>query len=564
MRRLLLLIPFLLGATYYVDPAGDDGNTGGSGDPFLTIQTGVDAATSAGDTVCVNDGTYTAGFTALTNSGSSGSPITIQNCEGGTVLIDQSESILSWTDLSGNVYESNTLTNTSPNTFWKDTTWLGAKDDCVDVDAEGEWCDNGSTIKIYTASDPNGFTYRIGQGVGASIRKIDYITLDGISVQYTGFGYELGTVFTTPSGGTSNIIVKNATISYTGSRGIRVIGTAEIPTSDITIDTMIIHDSVDTSSDNGHCIKFDSNVNGDISTGGTVTNSTIYDCWYHGIQFSNGWDDGTFSGNTIYNTSQKGSGSGASIRCGQDVVGCDIYQNTLGGGNNEIGSGIYLQVNAQDGQIYRNLIYGYDWHGLYSFQSTPSTFQIRSNIFRDNGTTGMRFATGGSNIRILSNTFEGNGNSSIAGEGAAIEIENSSSAITIQNNICYTTGSAYCLVKESGAATPIENNNLLYSTGTQLTQFDNTNHTTLSAWQSASGQGVDDVSSDPSFTALGSNDLTLTSSSPAINAGTNLNSEHNDDFIDAFRGNIYTMGAYEYPAEILASGVTVSGVNLAN
>ena len=45
-------------ATYYVAPTGNDNNVGTSAAPYLTIQTGI-ANASSGDTVVVEDGTYT-------------------------------------------------------------------------------------------------------------------------------------------------------------------------------------------------------------------------------------------------------------------------------------------------------------------------------------------------------------------------------------------------------------------------------------------------------------------------------------------------------------------------
>lgn len=558
----LLLAWFILcGATYYADPAGS-GTTCSLASP-CTGQVAIDTATTAGDLICFNDGTYTDDIDFFVSSGSSGSPIIARNCEGGDVIFDLSETIASWTDLGGNIYESNALTQTSPVFFWKGTTWLGALEaTCNDVNAEGEWCDNGTTIKIYTTADPDLSTYRIAQGTPIQIRNVSYITIDGFIIQYSSIGIEIGTSFTAPIGDTSNIIVQDSTISYTGTRGIRVIGSADDPTTNVTIDTTTIHGARETGSENGHCIKFDSNAAGDINSVATVSNSTLYDCFKSGIQFSDGWDSLTATGNTIYNTSQGESGFAAAIRCGDGVVGCAISGNTLGGGNNEIGSGIYLQFDLSDIDIDGNTIFGYDWHGIYLFGDGPSDTLISNNVIRDNGTSGIRMASPNATVRVKNNTLEGNGNSSLLGEGVAIEVEAGSSSVNVSNNICYATGSAYCLVEEVGAATITTTNNQFYSTGTNLFQLDDVDYTSLAAYQ-AVGRVSGDYAGDPLFTDLGNNVLTLSSSSPARQRGADLSADLTDDFNNRLRGNIWDIGAYEQSGEILITGVTFSGVTLA-
>ncbi len=55
---LLLLNLTLSGATYYIDPAGNDSNTGSSSSPWKTLAYACSKATASGDIIHVNAGTY--------------------------------------------------------------------------------------------------------------------------------------------------------------------------------------------------------------------------------------------------------------------------------------------------------------------------------------------------------------------------------------------------------------------------------------------------------------------------------------------------------------------------
>jgi len=99
-RVLLSLLGWALGAviaagatTYYVSPAGSDGNSGSSGSPFREIRKAV-AVSAAGDTVLVADGDYL-GFDLENRTGSASSVFTIQ-AQGGNA------NVLPTTDRSDN------------------------------------------------------------------------------------------------------------------------------------------------------------------------------------------------------------------------------------------------------------------------------------------------------------------------------------------------------------------------------------------------------------------------------------------------------------------------------
>lgn len=561
-RILIILFVFSIftGATYYVDPAGNDSNDGSSGSPFLTIQAGVDAATTAGDTVCVNEGNYTAGFLAGTYSGTDGNPITITNCDGGVVWIDPSEHITSWTDLGSNVYESNTLTETSPVEFWKDTTWLNdAQVNCVDVDAEDEWCDNGSTIKIYTTSDPNDSTYRILVTNPIQIRAVSYVVVDGINCMYGRFCSQIGYSFTAPAGATSNITIKNAEFMYTGARGIRVIGANTHPTTYTYIDNMKIHGARDTGSDNGHCIKFDSNETGIHNQYGYVTNSEIYDCWYHGIQMSNGWKYGFFENNRIYDTSQKGVGSAAGIRCGGDGDGdCTIQWNEIGtpGGANDYGSGIYIQDGVGNFLINGNKVKDHEYYSVYVWRqvATPGGGIISNNEFRECVRGCIRITHASSPVKILNNTLNG--------QDPIVLVSTLTSETYIRNNTC-DNGSAECLIVGSTATEPDSDYNNWYNANdTDVITWHGLDYT-LAEYQTETGNDLNSISTNPLYVDSANRNFYLTSSSPNINAGADLSATFTTDINGNTRGSQFDIGAYEYfPPDTYSQNITFEGITL--
>jgi hypothetical protein len=74
------------GNTYYVSTTGSDNNPGTLAKPWLTVQKAANTVV-VGDTVNIEAGTYNAQFT-ITTSGTAANPITFQNYNGGTVVID--------------------------------------------------------------------------------------------------------------------------------------------------------------------------------------------------------------------------------------------------------------------------------------------------------------------------------------------------------------------------------------------------------------------------------------------------------------------------------------------
>lgn len=576
MRRVITsLLAWLCccGTTYYVSPNGDDSTGDGSLSlPWATIQKGVDEADTAGDIVCVLDGTYHDGFTMDDHSGESGNPIIVRNCEDGLAIIDQSQTITGWTSSGTNLWDT-TFGGTSTSLIWRGTTWMDAPESsCSSVDAADEWCiPSAGNIRIYSTSDPSASTYRLGTGIGVTIEKVSYITIDGISVQYPSFGYSIGDTDSSPTdtANTSNITIQDGLIQYTGSRGMRLIGTSQNPLTNIAIDNMEVKVCRDTASSNGHCIKFDSNFSGTHNDTASVTNSTIHDCWFHCIQFSDGWTNGTFTGNRIYGSSIKGSGEGADIRCGT-APGCTIADNNIGQDANETGNssgtGIYLQEGISNVRVYRNVIHDHDWHGIYVFSISSSSddwssdTRIFNNQFLDNRTAGVRVEDSNS-LELYNNSFYRSGYDSISGTGSALSINGTNAhGVIFMNNACDTAGAsaARCLVVLNGAEVPTSDYNVYYE-GVSNTPIRYQNvAVSLSSYQSSTSQERHSVASNPQFSNPGGNVLSLGALSPARMIGSPLSSLFTTDYLSAARGTIWDIGAYENSTETTVAGVRIN------
>jgi parallel beta-helix repeat protein len=114
LALLLLSIGYARANTYYVTTTGNDGYSGSSSAPWLTVTHAAQVA-KAGDTVYVGAGTYNGAVNVL-NSGTSGKPITFEPISGQTVYLTSS----GWGTvvISGQSYITVSgfdITNTSPN-----------------------------------------------------------------------------------------------------------------------------------------------------------------------------------------------------------------------------------------------------------------------------------------------------------------------------------------------------------------------------------------------------------------------------------------------------------------
>ena len=99
-----LPVPAVQAADYFVAPTGSDSHPGTLGEPFATIQKGIDQL-QAGDTLHLREGSYHEQVRIVSLHGRKGKPITVKAYEGERVTLDGSVPIRStWVPYQGRIF----------------------------------------------------------------------------------------------------------------------------------------------------------------------------------------------------------------------------------------------------------------------------------------------------------------------------------------------------------------------------------------------------------------------------------------------------------------------------
>jgi hypothetical protein len=124
---------------------------------------------------------------------------------------------------------------------------------------------------------------------------------------------------------------------------------------------------------------------------------------------------------------------------------------------------------------------------------------------------------GGGNPTVLYNNVIYGGSS----PGGSVFNPGGSGQVIFRNNILYSTGTRLLWWGNSNGAS-VSDNNLFYFSGTPVFHYSSTDYNSLAAYSAATGQDTHSIFADPKFTDPATSNFTLQASSPAINAGANL------------------------------------------
>jgi Domain of unknown function DUF11/Thrombospondin type 3 repeat len=277
---------------------------------------------------------------------------------------------------------------------------------------------------------------------------------------------------------------------------------------------------------------------------------------YRGIFFASAQNTNV-TNNTVMGVTTSTSATASGIGCAYVVDGGSISGNRISDIKNTSteaygSNGLYLGASslASNLTVANNVIYDVASYGY------PGT------EIGDNGYGIIVFTGGGYKLYHNSVSMTTN-QTSASGYTAAINISSyvvPTNALDLRDNILsntQTVGNRWAIISLSPSTifSSIDNND--YDPGTGTLGFLDATQTTLSAWQSATGQDLNSISADPVFN--GPTDLRPQPGAPVLGAGTPVGIV--TDFTGAARSvTAPSIGAYENPADTVGPAIAYAAL----
>ena len=347
-----------------------------------------------------------------------------------------------------------------------------------------------------------------------------------------------------------------------------------------------------------NCLIYPTNygieLKGEYISGGRITNIvidnvTIHEIWHEGIRARWGMDNITIKNSLIYDGNHTGADGiqfAPSAQSGYPhAVGVTIQDNNI----HDFPYKGCILVSADDVVVERNLIWNdgtsyttASW-GLLGFvgvygTTTGTVFIARNNVLYGQthfgGLLRMHHDCASepicsvSGVKIYNNSFYGTGNAD-DDEASCIKIAENNGTdwqnVEIKNNIFHTGSNTERVISFTSANTTsgavISNNVYYYGSENLPFEWEGTQYN-YADWVTQTGDTGSVNNSDPAYVNpgyLSSSDFTITTDSPAINAGATL-SGFSDDKVGVSRpeGVAWDIGAYEFGTPTNA----ITGVNI--
>jgi hypothetical protein len=529
---LFLFISLIASATnYYIKNGGNDADTGlDDAHAWATLAKVTSKVFAAGDTIFFNRGDTFVGTLVHRESGTADNPIVFSAYGTGAKPVISGQGVYTgWVDMGGNIYYITNTYNCRYICMFNGTEWGDEVTSLAELDTQNEFYNvvstggtDNDTIYIYTTDPSDTANIVIGRYTSVvDIDDTDYLKFEKIAVKY-GSAYCFN-FYDAPN----FVTVDSCLVEYAGTC---------ITASGITNATFS-NNIIRNGASDGFYLTGGSNgvtINDNLFTG-NGEHSITGDMQAMGMWFVKNVN---FHHNTLIH-----DGLGSVVEISSASTGGDLYQENINVYNNHILTSIEGQtifsIGRGDFEFYNNVAI-----------LTSGHVQSKFIACVDAGTPSI--------VSIYHNT--------ITGAGRPIQFytpfgtESGTSSWIIKNNIIYgTTGYHYYFTSNLLDNIVCDYNIFSDDNGNKFYASAATN---FAGWKVLSGDDTNSFVDDPEFILDDSADsLALAATSPAINAGTNVNVLL--DYLDNARDANPDIGAYEYDAEAPVAGIpTVQTVNL--
>lgn len=492
------IIPEAWSATYFVDAtSGNDTNSGFSPEtPWKTIAKVNSSGFNPGDQILFKRGEAWREKLVVPSSGSSNNPIVFSAYgSGNKPTIVGSDAITIWTNIGGNVWDA-TVT-TQPGVVWFNGT-SGIKETAkTNLNASTEWFWAGNVLSVYSAISPTNIEAASrGSSIiasGHSYLKCSNFNLIRSGNFNSGANLQLGS-------GSSEIEVDACDFSQADTCHIGIWGTAS--------GNFTISNCTFAYSGLGHYIGAGNAID---VTRNTEATSLLVTVQHSTFTHIGDWIGSQYHDHGIY------------FKSGRLIW----RYNHVNNGGVETGAGVKISGNAQNGcEVYYN---------IFSKGSGTQSWGVLSEA--------------GSSHKIYNNVFYGVG-TGVWQAGPHGPTVAGGSGIAVKNNIFHSTDYRFLLASTvhgtQGTVTTnfISDHNLFYNGSATPLQW-GPNAYSLADWKINTKQDADSKTNNPDFMDPSQGNFTLQSSSPCIDAGTDVGL--NQDFQRTFvpRGAQVDIGAFE-------------------